>query len=191
MNVFYIPDGHRRYADRVGCTLAEAYRTGYYALMREVIDPLLAHEDVDELGIFLLSNLNLGRRDSEDLRTLLLDGKMLLSALIEQMRPRVTVRTHGSYFKPNLHLLSNAEKTLHLFIGTDTGDSIECGEVDVFVRSGGELRLSGAPRMLIGAYTQFYRIEALHPELQFADIARCLEHYNIRYMREKGRSNGE
>jgi undecaprenyl pyrophosphate synthase len=184
MKVFYIPDGHRRYADRVGCTLSQAYQVGYEVLSREVIGPLLSRADIDDVDIFLLSSLNLQRRDSQDLRTLLVDGEEMLAMLVETFRPLARIRTHGTYLKRNWDIVSPAKKTLNLLIGTHSTDSVDCAQVDVFMRSGGEIRLSGAPTMLIGPYTQFYGIDALHPELTFADVARCLQHYAGRYMRE-------
>jgi undecaprenyl pyrophosphate synthase len=184
VRIFYIPDGHRRYAEKTGCSLLEAYRLGYTVLVAEIVEPLFARPDVSSLDVFLLSNLNLERRDRHDLDLLRQEGEPWLWELIEHCREIASVRTVGSYLERNIELPSKSRQQLTLVIGCKTGDDVGCGEVDVFLRSGGELRLSGAPRTIIGDYTQFYAIDALHPELRFADVEDCLERYQSRYMRE-------
>lgn len=184
VKVFYIPDGHRRYADRVGCSLAAAYRLGYKVLIDELIDPLLARSEIESVDIFLLSNLNLRHRDERDLEVLREEGEPLLWELIEHCQTLASVRTVGSYFEHNVSLAGGSPKLVTLVLGCTTGDDVGCGEVDVFLRSGGELRLSGAPRTIIGDYTQLYAIDTLHPVLRFADVQKILERYRHRYMRE-------
>lgn len=188
MKLFYIPDGHRRYADREGCTLAEAYHIGYRVLLDEIIRPLFREQLVTRLDIFLLSNLNLDRRDSEELKTLLETGEKFLINLIDESRSIASINTLGSYLGKNLHIESIPDRELNLILGSRTADDIGCTEVDLFLRSGGELRLSGAPRTLIGDYTQFYAIDKLHPELTFDDIYSCVRAYHDRYMRETSES---
>ncbi len=184
MKLFYIPDGHRRFAERQGCTLADAYAIGYRVLLDEIIKPLFAEGTVSRLDIFLLSNLNLQRRDHEELRILLENGEKLLLSLIDECRSIAAIKTLGSYYANNLEIADVTGRQLNLILGSRTGDDIGCDEVDVFLRSGGELRLSGAPRTLIGDYTQFFAIDKLHPDLTFGDIDRCLGDYRSRYMRE-------
>jgi undecaprenyl pyrophosphate synthase len=184
VKVFYIPDGHRRYADQVGCSLTAAYRLGYTVLVDELIDPLLALSEIESVDIFLLSDLNLRRRDDRDLEVLCQGGEPLLWELIEHCRTLASVRTVGSYLEYNVQLTGVSSKLVTLVLGCSTGDDVGCGEVDVFLRSGGELRLSGAPRTIIGDYTQLYAIDALHPALRFADVQKILERYRHRYMRE-------
>jgi len=184
MRVFYIPDGHRRYADKVGCSLAEAYRIGYRVLIEELIEPLFARPDVLSLDIFLLSNLNLRRRQADDLETLLREGEPLLKELIDHAQQIASVRTVGSYLSHNIYCKTASSRLLTLVLGCSTDDDVGCGEVDVFLRTGGELRLSGAPRTIIGNYTQLYAIEALHPELRYAQVEQCVNQYQRRYMRE-------
>jgi len=185
MKVFYVPDGHRRYAEGAGCSLSVAYRTGYRVLVDELIDPLLRRADVESVDVFLISTLNLQRRDDHDLQVLRDEGEPLLRELIDHCRSLARVRTVGSYLRRNVDLSGGSSKQVTLVLGCATSDDIGCGEVDVFMRSGGELRLSGAPRTIIGDYTQFYAIDALHPELRFADVQRILKKYGNRYMREK------
>ena len=184
MKIFYIPDGHRRYADQVGCSLAAAYRLGYTVLVDELIDPLLAVSEIESVDIFLLSNLNLRRRDDRDMEVLRHEGESLLGKLIEHCRAFASVRTVGSYLDHNVQLAGGSSKLVTLVLGCTTGDDVGCGEVDVFLRSGGEMRLSGAPRTIIGDYTQLYAIDALHPALRFADVQQILERYHHRYVRE-------
>lgn len=184
MKIFYIPDGHRRYADRVGCSLATAYRRGYRVLVDELIDPLLALSEIEAIDIFLLSNLNLQRRQACDMQVLLEEGGQLLWQLIEHCRPLASVRTVGSYLSHNVQLEGGSSKRVTLVLGCTTRDDVGCDEVDVFIRSGGELRLSGAPRTIIGDYTQLYAINAMHPDLRFADVQGVLDRHRYRYMRE-------
>ena len=183
MKMFYIPDGHRRYADQTGCSLAESYRIGYRVLVEELIQPAFA-DGVERLDVFLLSNLNLQRRDREELELLLRVGEPMLWELVEHCRKLASIRTLGSYLKRNIDVVTVPERQLNLVLGCTTADDIGLSEVDVFLRTGGEIRLSGAPRTVIGDYTQFYGIPALHPELRYSDIAKCLQHYRTRYMRE-------
>lgn len=184
MKLFYIPDGHRRYADRTGCSLVHAYRLGYEVLIEELIEPLFAMPSVSNVDVFLLSSLNLQRRDREELDTLLREGEALLWALIERCQHLASVRTVGNYLPRNVSVDGPPDKLLTLLLGCTTDDDVDCGEVDVFLRTGGEIRLSGAPRSIIGNYTQFYGLEELHPDLRFRNVKRCLEHYDHRYMRE-------
>lgn len=184
MKIFYIPDGHRRYADKVGCSLAQSYHLGHKVLYEELIEPLMALPEVDGLDVFLISNLNMQRRRSDDLRILIEQGEPMLRALIERCERFTSVRTVGSYFPENIHRPTVPGKMLTLVLGCTTDDDVGCGEVDIFLRTGGELRLSGAPRTIIGNYTQFYGIDELHPELRFEHVDRCLRHYRSRYMRE-------
>lgn len=184
MKVFYIPDGHRRYADRTGCSLAAAYEVGYAVLVDELIDPLLEQPEVEGIDVFLLSNLNLRRRDNRDLDILCRQGEPLLWALVEHCRGLASVRTVGSYLDRNVHLPGPGDKLVTLVLGCTTADDVGCGEVDLFLRTGGELRLSGAPRTIIGDYTQFYALDVLHPDLRFADIKAVLDRYHSRYVRE-------
>ena len=184
MRLFYIPDGHRRFAEKAGCSLLEAYRLGYAVLVEEIIEPLFARPDVESLDVFLLSNLNLERRDRDDLDLLRREGEPWLWELVEHCRALASVRTVGSYLERNVEIPGDPRRLLTLVIGCRTSDDVGCGEVDVFLRSGGELRLSGAPRTIVGDYTQFYAIDALHPELRYPDVEECLERYRSRYMRE-------
>lgn len=185
MKVFYIPDGHRRYADKVGCTQQEAYRIGYHVLYNELIEPMLTRADVERLDVFLLSNLNLRRRASEDLRVLLEEGEPMLRELIERCAKFASVRTVGSYLPQNICRQTVPDRLLTLVIGCTVDSDVDCGEVDLFLRTGGEIRLSGAPRSIIGNYTQFYGIDELHPELRFHHVQHCLEQYEQRYVRER------
>jgi undecaprenyl pyrophosphate synthase len=183
-HIFYTPDGHRRYADRVGCDLVKAYQIGYEVLLDEIVRPVLARNDVATVSIFLLSQLNIQRRADGDLKALLEEGEKLLSALTDAVLPMASVRTFGAYMKQNILLRSDSPKQLNLFIGSRVDDRPECGEVDVFFRSGGELRLSGAPRSLLGNYTQLYAIDTLHPDLRYGEVDSLLARHGSRYMRE-------
>ena len=183
MRLFYIPDGHRRYAEAVGCTLVEAYELGYDVLLNEIIVPLFTTEDVTDLDVFLLSSLNLRRRESGELDALIQHGTPMLRRLIDECAPFASVRTVGTYLPKNIEAPGAAGRRLTLVVGSTVDDDVDCPEADLFVRSGGEIRLSGAPRSLVGNYTQFYGLPQLHPELKFADVRQCVTSYRQRYMR--------
>lgn len=183
MRIFYIPDGHRRYAEAAGCTLVEAYERGYDVLLDEIIVPLFTTEGVENLDIFLLSSLNLRRRDVGELDALIQYGTPMLHRLIEASVPFASVRTVGTYLPKNIEARGGSDHALTLVLGSTVDDDIGCPEADLFIRSGGEIRLSGAPRTIVGNYTQFYGLPQLHPELRFADIRQCVSSYRQRYMR--------
>jgi hypothetical protein len=153
-------------------------------LVDEIIKPLFSRPDVESLDVFLLSNLNLERRDRHDLDLLRREGEPWLWELVEQCCGFASVRTVGSYLERNVEIATNSRPRLTLVLGCRTADDVGCREVDLFLRSGGELRLSGAPRTIIGDYTQLYAIDALHPEVRYADVEECLERYRSRYIRE-------
>lgn len=183
MRIFYIPDGHRRYAEAAGCTLVEAYERGYDVLLDEIIVPLFTREGVEHLDVFLLSSLNLRRREAGELDALITHGTPMMHRLIEATVPFATVRTVGTYLPRNIEAPGGPDHTLTLVVGSTADDDIGCPEVDLFIRSGGEIRLSGAPRSIVGNYTQFYGLSVLHPDLRFADIQQCVSSYRQRYMR--------
>ncbi len=183
MRLFYIPDGHRRYAEAAGCSLVKAYEIGYDVLLHEVIVPLF-DEGVEYVDIFLLSSLNLRRRETSELDALIEHGTPMLHRLIDECRPLASIRTVGTFLPKNIEIPNpSTDRELTLVVGSVVDDDIGCQEADLFVRSGGEIRLSGAPRTIVGNYTQFYGLPQLHPELTFADVKQCLDSYRQRYMR--------
>jgi len=186
MKVFYIPDGHRRFADQTDMDLVKSYELGFEVLVDEIIEPIFKYEPVDTLGIFLLSQLNLKRRHPDELNQLLSVGEQLLEKLVDRCSALASIKSHGTFLNENIETSHGSQKQLHLFIGSGIDDHSPIGEVDVFFRSGGEMRLSGAPRALIGSYTQLYVLDKLHPALTYTDINHILEQYQIRYMRECG-----
>ncbi|NKL25416.1 hypothetical protein GFL92_01095 [Rhizobium leguminosarum bv. viciae] len=183
MNLFYIPDGHRRYAAQTRCTLEESYREGFRVLRDEILDPLFNLPEIEEVGIFCLSNLNLDRREPNELSAFLETGQEELSKLAEHCKGYASVRTVGTYFAKNLLISSSVGRTITFYVGTSIDDNIDCNHVDLFLRSGGQMRLSGAPRQLIGSYTELISIEKLHPELRFSDISDCFARFDQRYFR--------
>lgn len=183
MNLFYIPDGHRRYADNAKCSLKDAYARGYDVLVHEIIEPLFEREGVERLDVFLLSSLNLKRRESSELRELIEHGTPMLWQLIEHCKSLASVRTVGTYLRENVDLRTQADRRLTLIAGSTVDDDLGCDVVDLFLRSGGEIRLSGAPRSIVGNDTQFYGMAELHPEIEFPHIQRHLDAYRARYIR--------
>jgi len=168
----------------MNCSLVESYRKGYEVLVTELIDPLFDIAAVTGLDIFLISSLNMDRRTSYDLDVLRSHGEPMLHELIDRYTGRIAIRTVGTYLEKNIELPADSDKLLTLVLGSRTGEDIGCPEVDVFLRTGGELRLSGAPRTIIGDYTQLYAIPTLHPDLRFSEVKDVLDNYRRRYMRE-------
>ncbi|TBG85553.1 hypothetical protein ELG69_16310 [Rhizobium leguminosarum] len=183
LKIFYIPDGHRRFAAKFGLSLEESYRTGIRVLEDEVIPPLLSDARVDELLVFCLSRQNLVRRDEAELQSFIRVGTEMLSELADRCARHWAVSTLGSVLHDNLTLGQTNDKSLKFLIGSGIDDADQLPEVDLFFRSGGELRLSGAPRCLIGNDTQFYTLEKLHPELVRGDIIALMDKYRARYVR--------
>ena len=150
-----------------------AYSRGYDVLVREIIEPLFQCEDVKLLDVFLLSGLNLKRRAESELHELIEHGTPMLWRLIDHCQSIASVRTVGTFLPENIEVRSKLDRQLTLVVGSTASDDIGCDEVDVFMRSGGEIRLSGAPRTIVGNYTQFYGLATLHPELRFGEIEAC------------------
>lgn len=184
MKIFYIPDGHRRFANREHISLVQSYEAGYRVLIDEIIHPLFAHTGVDHIGVFLLSALNLRRRESADLRQLLHSLDRLVPALERDLSKVCQVRIFDRRLKGSFQNHTVTGPILDLFLGSDIDDDIEMGEVDLFLRSGGGLRLSGAPKKLLGSYTELYSLEKLHPDLKAYDILNVVNKYRNRYMAE-------
>lgn len=183
MKLFYIPDGHRRYAQKMSCSLEEAYNEGLRVLIEEILNPLFQASLVTSVDVFCLSNLNLQRRDERELEGFLRQGPDFLRSLIDRCSHYASIRTVGTYLPENISIKTVPDRQITLVIGSRTADDLGCPPVDIFIRSGGELRLSGAPRSVIGDYTQFYVIDELHPLVRAGHIMHCLKSYRSRYRR--------
>lgn len=184
MKIFYIPDGHRRYAAREGISLAKAYSVGYRVLIDEVIYPLATKIGATNIGVFLLSSLNMQRRESTDLEELLKSLDELIPALQRETEGLCRTRIFGRQVFHQIDTTSSSLPTLDLFVGSGIEDPSPIGEVDLFLRSGGGLRLSGAPRALIGSYTELQMLQPLHPDLKRVDTLDAVQRYRDRYMAE-------
>lgn len=183
MDIFYIPDGHRRYAVANGLSMQEAYTIGNRVLIDEVLIPLLSREDVLNVSVLCLSRVNLRRRAEHELNSFLSVSGRMLDDVISRCSSYACIRTVGQYLESNLNVQTGSSKLLTLLIGTATEDSFDATPVDLFMRSGGELRLSGAPRAVLGSDTQLYAVQKLHPEIERADITSVLARYISRYVR--------
>jgi undecaprenyl pyrophosphate synthase len=184
ISMFYIPDGHRRFAQQKNISLLDAYVLGYEVLLDQIIRPAIRSAHFHRLDIFLLSNLNLKRRDTADLNDLLKIGHVLLEKLVDETLPIAAVSTYGTYLSHNIKSSNSTLPLVNFYLGTSVDYNPGLEKVDIFIRSGGEMRLSGAPLSLIGDYTQFYSIEKLHPELTYQDIYSCYSRFCDRYMKE-------
>lgn len=184
MKVFYIPDGHRRYAEREGMSLTSAYEIGYRVLIDEIIYPLVTDVEATDIGVFLLSSLNIKRRAKPDLTELLDTLDRLIPRLRKEVEGLCSVCVFGRRGKYEMGGRAYFLPTLSLFVESDTDDPSPMGEVNLFIRSGGAMRLSGAPRSLIGPYTEMLPLESLHPDLRRSQILAAVMKYQQRYMAE-------
>lgn len=181
--VFYIPDGHRRFAKAEGISLSQAYHMGYRVLIDEVIEPMFSTFEVGYLGVFLLSGLNLRRRNDFELNELLANLEVLIPLLQHELRHRCRVRVIDRRQAAQIFPCHEAP-LLDLFLASETEDPLPVGPMDLFFRTGGGLRLSGAPRALLGPYTELFSVEKLHPQLKCNDIDEIFNRYRTRYMAE-------
>lgn len=184
MNVFYIPDGHRRFSTRENIPLKKSYEIGYRVLIDEVIHPLITDIKANSVGIFLLSSLNITRRNKEDLHELLNAIDKFVPLLKNETSNFCSIRIFGHRYPNESRIVESNLPTLYLFIESEADDFSPLGQVDLFIRSGGAMRLSGAPRELIGPYTEMMTIDKLHPDLSRDDILTTAYRYNARYMLE-------
>ena len=185
MHIFYIPDGHRRYAKREKLSLEQVYEQGYRVLRDEVVGPLCKDPSISRIGVFLLSKLNLQKRSKDDLSTLLKAVERLTPRLCQDLKQLCVIRVVGGYYpcQATDAIAPTTGPIVELYIGSDTDDAVE-GPTDLLVRSGGTLRLSGAPRALIGPYTEFQSLAKLHPEVRACDIRAIVSEFVQRYSLE-------
>lgn len=184
LSIFYTPDGHRRFAESEGISLTSAYKIGVEVLVREIIEPVIREHEIDILDIFCLSNRNLHIREESELTDWLSIGQKMLGEVVETCSHFANVKTVGSYFPENLNVeTSLSAPTVRFFIGTSIEDKDGILPVDIFIRSGGELRLSGAPRALLGDDTELYSIPTLHPCIRYEEIHDVICSYKTRYIR--------
>lgn len=184
LSIFYTPDGHRRFAEEEGISIAASYRTGIHTLIEEIIEPTISCFDVERLDIFCLSSRNLRNRNSGELKEWLSVGLEMLNGVVERCAKFANVKSVGNFLAENIDVVNSpGSPTVRFFIGNSIEDTDDIAPVDLFIRSGGQLRLSGAPRALLGDDTELYSIPTLHPRIEFAEIRRVVDAYRARYVR--------
>lgn len=184
LSIFYTPDGHRRFASEEGISIPEAYKAGIAVLMDEIIEPTINEFSINRLDIFCLSNRNLINREAGELDDWLLVGKDLLDQVVERCSRFANVKTIGNYLQKNINSVRSPEApTIRFFIGNSIEDTEDIDPVDIFIRSGGQLRLSGAPRALLGDDTEIFSIQTLHPRIKFREMCAVIDAYHSRYIR--------
>jgi len=87
MQIFYIPDGHRRYAVRTKTELSAVYELGFRTLRDEIVPPICADMRIERLCVFLLSRLNLQRRSTDDLKELLAALEKFTPMMVDESAP--------------------------------------------------------------------------------------------------------
>lgn len=184
LSIFYTPDGHRRFAEAEGVSLVSAYRTGVEVLVREFIVPIIDSYDIESIDIFCLSRRNLLIRKENELADWLRVGREMLDEVVETCSSFANIRTVGDFLPKNLRVDRAIDApTVRFFIGSSIEDTDEIFPVDLFIRSGGGLRLSGAPRALLGDDTEILSIATLHPYVRFNDVREVIHAYESRYLR--------
>ncbi len=184
ISIFYTPDGHRRFASEEGISISASYIAGIAVLMDEIIEPTINEFCVNRLDIFCLSNRNLIYRESGELDDWLSVGMELLGQVVERCSQFANVKTVGNYLQNNLNVMRSPEApTVRFFIGNSIEDTVDIEPVDLFIRSGGQLRLSGAPRALLGDDTEICPVQTLHPRIKFREMRTVIDGYHSRYIR--------
>lgn len=191
LSIFYTPDGHRRYAEEERISIASSYRVGINVLVEEIIQPTIGRFNIERLDIFCLSNRNLLIRDTGELDDWLSVGMDMLHGVVERCSRFANVKTVGSFLEKNISAIHAPESpTVRFFIGNSIEDTEDITPVDLFIRSGGQLRLSGAPRALLGDDTELCSISTLHPRIRFDEICKVLDAYGSRYIRPSDNNPG-
>jgi undecaprenyl pyrophosphate synthase len=187
MHFFYIPDGHRRYSEQNSLSLRQGYERGYLVLRDEVLFPLCENPNISRVGVFLLSKLNLQKRTSEDLAALLMAVQEFVPRLCQDLERRCLIRVFGNHsVKQSINRTETSTGIIvDLYVGSDTDDPVLDGPADLLARSGGTLRLSGAPRALIGPYTEFFGLQKFHPDVKACDIEQIVSAFVQRYRAEE------
>lgn len=184
LSIFYTPDGHRRFATEEGISISESYKTGVAVLMEEMIEPIIREYSIDHLHIFCLSNRNLVNRNADELGDWLTVGKELLDDIVGRCLTFANISTVGSYLPQNINITQSPHlPTVRFFIGNSIEDTKDISPVDLFIRSGGQMRLSGAPRALLGDDTEICSISTLHPRIRFPEVRSVIDSYFSRYIR--------
>ncbi len=184
LSIFYTPDGHRRFAEEERISIASSYRTGVNVLVEEIIEPTIGRFSIKRMDIFCLSNRNLFNRDTGELDDWLSVGIEMLNGVVERCSRFANVKTVGNFLDKNISVIHSPESpTVRFFIGNSIEDTEDIEPVDLFIRSGGQLRLSGAPRALLGDNTELCSIPTLHPRIRFDEICKVLDVYGSRYFR--------
>ena len=184
LSIFYTPDGHRRFAEEERISIASSYRTGVNVLVEEIIEPTIGRFSIKRMDIFCLSNRNLFNRDTGELDDWLSVGIEMLNGVVERCSRFANVKTVGNFLDKNISVIHSPESpTVRFFIGNSIEDTEDIEPVDLFIRSGGQLRLSGAPRALLGDDTELCSIPTLHPRIRFDEICKVLDVYGSRYFR--------
>ena len=184
LSIFYTPDGHRRFATEEGISISDSYKAGVAVLLEEMIQPIIREYSIDHLDIFCLSNRNLINRDADELGDWLTVAKELLQDIVTRCLTFANVSTVGSYLPENINIIQSPYlPTVRFFIGNSTDDTQDITPVDLFIRSGGQMRLSGAPRALLGDDTEIFSISTLHPRIRFPEVQSVINSYFSRYIR--------
>ncbi len=192
LSIFYTPDGHRRFAEEEGISIAASYRRGVHVLVEEIIEPTINMFEIERLDVFCLSNRNLRDRHTGELDDWLSVGLEMLNGVVERCSQFANVKSVGNFLAENIDVLhAPGSPTVRFFVGNAIEDTYDITPVDLFIRSGGQLRLSGAPRALLSDETEMCSVPTLHPRIEFAEIRRVIDAYRARYIRHTDDKAGD
>ncbi len=206
MHTLYIPDGHRRYAQKHKISLEEAYAKGGENIAR--IIKWLSKKGVSDISIFILAEHNLNRREEEVLAIAkgaryVIEHYFITDPEIMKFKfDVVTTEEGGLVSKVKAHFLEIAEATkdndetrVNFLVGysgeTEVTTALESNPqtyrelvglsrlkpIDIIIRADPIIRLSESPILPIHKNTAFFATRNLNPEVTTKDLKKILEDY--------------
>lgn len=154
MHIGIIPDGNRRYAEKMKISLREGYTQGIENFISLAKHSFRNYKEINKITIYALSMENFYKRDKKEL-SMLWD---LFTQTIDEMRSRfnkfnVFINFIGDYtlypeeFREKIKFINSSVKTqehtykiniLLCYLNQDIGD-----EIDLVIRTGNRYSLSG------------------------------------------------
>ena len=200
-HVGIIPDGNRRWANKRGISLNEAYRRGLDKLI-QVIDHLF-DRNIKYVTVYAMSMDNCKRRGKLELailrrisriafrkvmsnqrirsgeaRVTVLGEPGLVGGEIEEMAREVMEKSRWGqdYNLTILYCYSGRWEIERARLGYTPASLIMLPPLDLVIRTGGYPRLSGF-LPLLADYTELYSTTTLWPDITLEEVDRALEWY--------------
>lgn len=193
--ILLIPDGHRRYAEKVGIDLSAAYQLGA-TTAGDIVQGCLEKRLVSHLAIFALASKNFHDRAKSSLRAIIKSLDLFLDRVTPLTSSGLAVTYRGDLQRlPQATADAISQLTaqvyhvppsllLELLIDYCGEDDLLCQDVnlirrklaepfDVIVRTGGNFRLSGAPPF--ECYnSEMVSLPCMFPEMRLSDLSNAL-----------------